>query len=160
MADIHRNAAHSHPWKLSDVVLFPALAMGGVIEWLFPLDIPFLPAPLRWILGAVLGVLGLGLITWSKRVLAAAGQPSLPGQATTRLVTAAPFSFSRNPNYLGALTIGLGAGLMLDAPWLIAATLVAGAILEFWMIRPEEAYLRKTFGAEYLAYCARVRRWL
>lgn len=142
------------------MVLFPAFAAGGVVEWFFPLSIPFLSAPLRWALGAVLAVSGVALIIWSKRALGAAGQPSLPGTPTTRLVTAAPFSFSRNPNYLGALTIGLGGALIVNAPWLIIAVLVAGAILQVWMIRPEERYLRRVFGAEYEAYCLRVRRWL
>jgi protein-S-isoprenylcysteine O-methyltransferase Ste14 len=29
-----------------------------------------------------------------------------------------------------------------------------------FQIRPEEAALTKLFGAEYAAYCAKVRRWL
>ncbi|MCC5991051.1 MAG: isoprenylcysteine carboxylmethyltransferase family protein [Rhodobacteraceae bacterium] len=160
MADRIPVSAHAYPWKISDVVLFPAFAAGGVIEWLFPLHIPFLPAPLRWTLGATLAALGVGLIIWSKRALDAAGQPSLPGTPTTRLVMTAPFSFSRNPNYLGALTTGLGGALLVNAPWLIVAGLVAGAILQVWMIRPEEVYLRSRFGAEYADYCRRVRRWL
>lgn len=153
-------SAHGHPWKISDVVLFPAFAVGGILEWLFPLRFPLLPDLLRWGMGLVLAITGAVLIGWSKRVLDAAGQPSLPGEPTTRLVTAAPFSFSRNPNYLGALTIGLGGSLGFDAPWLIVAGLAAGAILEIWMIRPEEAYLRRVFGAEYEDYCVQVRRWI
>ena len=160
MTEAPDDAAHSHAWKISDVVLFPAFAVGGIIEWFFPLSIPIAPAPLRWGLGAALALIGAGLIAWSKRVLDAAGQPSLPGVPTTRLVTAAPLSFSRNPNYLGALTIGLGGALIFDAPWIIAAGLVAGAVLEIWMIRPEESYLRRRFGVDYEAYCRRVRRWL
>lgn len=153
-------SAHSHPWKISDVVLFPAFALGGVLEWLFPLSFPVIPDLMRWIVGGILAAAGAGLIGWSKRVLDRADQPSLPGEATTRLVTDPPFSFSRNPNYLGALTIGLGGALLFDAPWLVAAGLVAGAILEVWMIRPEEAYLARVFGEEYVAYRKRVRRWL
>ncbi len=160
MADNTQTSAHMHPWKISDLVLFPAFAAGGVLEWFLPLHIPFPPAPMRWALGAALAVLGVGLIIWSKLVLDAAGQPSLPGTPTTRLVTTAPFSFSRNPNYLGALTIGLGGALLVNAPWLVVAGPVAGAILQVWMIRPEEAYLRSRFGAEYEDYCRHVRRWL
>ncbi len=42
--------------------------------------------------------------------------------------------------------------------WLLAAP-TAGA-LQVGVIAREEAYLERKFGPEYLAYKARVRRWL
>jgi len=33
-------------------------------------------------------------------------------------------------------------------------------VIDRFVIAREEAYLRRRFGAEYEAYCQRVRRWL
>ena len=44
--------------------------------------------------------------------------------------------------------------------WLLGLAPVALAIVYVTAVRPEEAYLEQKFGAEYLAYKRRVRRWL
>lgn len=105
------DAAHSDPWKISDVVIFPGLALGGLAEWLRPTSLG-LPDWLGWglRLGLVLG--GFALIQWSKRTLDAYAQPSLPGTPTTELVTNGAFARSRNPNYLGALMAVMGAAVL------------------------------------------------
>lgn len=156
---MNKNSAHSHPWKISDVVMFPALALAIVLEWFYPTEI----GPSRWLLtpiGAVLSIAGYLLIERSKRHLDSYNQPSLPGEPTTRLVTDGPFRFSRNPNYLGAIGIALGLAIAVDSTWFLAITFVCMAILDFWMIRPEEAYLREKFGDEYTAYQLQTRRWI
>jgi protein-S-isoprenylcysteine O-methyltransferase Ste14 len=33
-------------------------------------------------------------------------------------------------------------------------------ILDRWYVQFEETIMQQTFGADYTAYCARVRRWL
>lgn len=152
-------AAHSHPWKISDVVLFPMAALGLFAEWLWPGTL-YLWRPVGVVVGLALFVFGFWLIGRSKRELDRRDQPSLPGTPTTELVTTGPFAWSRNPNYLGAGLAGLGGAIGLDAPWLIGATLVAALILDVWMIRPEEAYLEAEFGETYREYRRRTRRWL
>ena len=153
------NAAHTHPWKISDVVLFPLAALGLLAEWLWP-GMLYLWRPAGIVLGLALFIFGFWLIGRSKKELDARAQPSLPGEPTTELVTTGPFAWSRNPNYLGAILAGLGGALALDAPWVIAATLLSAVILEVWMIRPEERYLAEVFGEGYAAYRARTRRWI
>ncbi|MEV8467055.1 isoprenylcysteine carboxylmethyltransferase family protein [Fluviibacterium sp. DFM31] len=151
--------AHAHPWKISDVVLFPLLAMGLVLEWVWPTTL-YLWRPIGGLLGVALFLFGFWLISRAKTELDKAHQPSLPGTATTQLVTTGPFAWSRNPNYLGAALAGIGGALALDSAWLVAATLLACAILEVWMIRPEERYLAERFAEEYQDYRRRTRRWL
>lgn len=79
---------------------------------------------------------------------------------TTALVTDGPNAFTRNPMYLGmagllaAHAVARGGVL----PLLPVAAFVA--VIDRVQIRPEEAALRELFGAEYAAYCARVRRWV
>jgi hypothetical protein len=38
-----QKAAHEHPWKLSDVVLFPALGIAIALEWLWPTELIGIP---------------------------------------------------------------------------------------------------------------------
>ncbi|MXQ09171.1 isoprenylcysteine carboxylmethyltransferase family protein [Alphaproteobacteria bacterium GH1-50] len=152
------SAAHENPWKISDVVIFPLIALGLTLEWFLPTSFGG-PRTLTLVAGLLIVGAGFGLITWSKRTLDASEQPSLPGAPTTELVTGGPFARSRNPNYLGAIVAILGGALAFDALWLIGAAFFAALVLDRWMIRPEETYLAETFGKTYADYAGRVRRW-
>jgi protein-S-isoprenylcysteine O-methyltransferase Ste14 len=44
--------------------------------------------------------------------------------------------------------------------WVLVLTPVAAWMLQRLAILPEEAYLERKFGDDYLAYKRRVRRWL
>jgi protein-S-isoprenylcysteine O-methyltransferase Ste14 len=154
------DAAHNHPWKISDVVMFPLLAIGIALEVSYP------TRPEGWLniatiaSGVFVIFLGFRLIDWSKASLDAADQPSLPGAPTTRLVTSNAFSFSRNPNYLGAILIALGITVFSQSLWFLALTVLGAVLLDRWMIAPEERYLAQVFGDEYTEYRAKVRRWI
>jgi protein-S-isoprenylcysteine O-methyltransferase Ste14 len=158
--DTHPPAAHHHPWKIGDVVVFPLALLGLAAEWLVPSHVPILPEVMRLAVGIALAVAGVAVIIWAKRSLAIASQPSLPGLPTTALVTDGAYRISRNPNYLGAIMGIFASGLVFDSVWLSASAIVSAVILHFWMIRPEEQYLSERFPADYAAYCKRVRRWL
>lgn len=154
-----QKSAHSHPWKISDVVIFPLLAIAFLSEWLWATEIG-LPRLIGVLIGGVLTCVGGALIFWTKVMFKKAAQGMGPGSAITTLITSGPFRFSRNPNYLGAGMALLGAAFLFDTLWPVATTLVTLAILDQWMIRPEEQYLSETFGQQYEAYRSRVRRWL
>ena len=76
------------------------------------------------------------------------------------LVRSGPFRFSRNPIYLGMVLILTGAALALGSatPWLIIPVFIW--VIARQVIAGEERKLTAEFGAEYLEYCTRVRRWL
>lgn len=153
-------AAHTHPWKISDVVIFPLLALAFLLEWFWPTHISILSSPFRIVIGLGLAISGGALIVWAKRTLDAAGQPNLPGTATTALLQDGAFGVSRNPNYLGAIVAVAGGGFLFGSLWVFAAVVISAIMLDRWMIRPEERYLASVFGSEYAQYCNRVRRWL
>jgi protein-S-isoprenylcysteine O-methyltransferase Ste14 len=76
------------------------------------------------------------------------------------LVVEGPYRFSRNPMYLGLLLALIGSLLMLGT---VTPALVIPAFV--WVITTqvilwEEERLQATFGDAYLAYKARVRRWI
>jgi protein-S-isoprenylcysteine O-methyltransferase Ste14 len=77
-----------------------------------------------------------------------------------KLFTDGPYSFSRNPLYLGGnVFIFLGAVLCLGSPSGVALTVVAIAATDL-MIRREEKQLARKFGPEWTRYKNRVRRWI
>lgn len=79
---------------------------------------------------------------------------------TNALVIDGLYRFSRNPMYLGLLMILAGWALYLGNILNVALLgLFVWAINEL-QIKPEEKALREKFGADYDAYCKRVRRWI
>lgn len=152
------------PTELPGVVALPVLiyagflALGLVLEWLWPTDI--LPEVLQYALAAPL-VLGGGLIVWlSQRTFERSGVRYDVRQAPGALVTAGPLRWSRNPGYLALSLIYLGLALGIDGAWLLGLYLPLHLVVRHGVIGREERYLEQRFGADYRAYKARVRRWL
>ena len=85
--------------------------------------------------------------------------PLKPTRAS-RLITGGAFRFTRNPIYLGDLLILAAIAVWLGQPANLALLAGFAWYIGRFQIRPEERALSKLFGAEYAAYCARVRRWL
>jgi len=84
-----------------------------------------------------------------------------PGMRTPpdRLVTTGPYTWCRNPMYLGHIIFLLGLTLTLQS--LFAGLLGAATVVWFhFRVRRDEARLRARFGEPYEAYCTRVRRWV
>src|SRR5262245_54720550 len=111
--------------------------------------------------GAALTVVGVGLSAWAaltfRRHRAEIGPSS---ETHSTLVASGPFRFSRNPMYLGALAVGVGAALLAGAwpMWLVPAALF---LLQNSVIIPfEERSMERTFGDAYRDYRSRVRRWI
>jgi protein-S-isoprenylcysteine O-methyltransferase Ste14 len=110
--------------------------------------------------GTVLAALALALILWAALLFRRAGTHIRPYLPSTRLVLAGPYRFTRNPMYLGMAGILLGAAVYAGSltPFIVIPAFM-GLIQERFIL-PEEAKLEAAFGAEYLSYKARVRRWL
>ena len=84
----------------------------------------------------------------------------MPTSPTTTVVETGVFRYSRNPIYL-ALTVALVAlGFVFASGWFLVVAPAAVFAVTRLAIAREEAYLARKFGAPYLAYMARVRRWL
>ena len=76
-----------------------------------------------------------------------------------RVLTTGPYAFSRNPMYLGHIIFMLGLSLSTGSK-LAWAILLANLPWFQSRVLYDEQRLREKFGAEYKAYCRRVRRWL
>ncbi len=155
------DSAHSNRWEISEVVFGIPFLISLALPWIVPLALP--SGILRLVLipvGAVLILLGVGLIVLARRELKQYGQPTDPGHPTSHIVQSGVFSISRNPLYLGIVIAVAGIGLAFNNLWILITLIPAIAACQVVLIAPEERYLQNKFGQEYLLYSASVHRWL
>jgi protein-S-isoprenylcysteine O-methyltransferase Ste14 len=120
---------------------------------------PFLPPIVALPLGIfciALGTIGFVAILAFRR----AGTSPNPWRPTTAMVTGGPYRLSRNPMYLGFTLLYLGAACWANSLWLLLFLPVILALMQQLVILREERYLERRFGAEYVGYRNRVRRWI
>ena len=111
-------------------------------------------------IGTIVLAAGLVLMAWGLATFARLRTSILPFKAARTLVIKPPYTFTRNPMYFGLLLAYLGAALATNWAWpLVFLPLVLGMMSGFVIAR-EERYLVAEFGADYEAYCRRVRRWI
>jgi protein-S-isoprenylcysteine O-methyltransferase Ste14 len=136
------------------------ILLGLGLNRLWPLEFG-LGAPARYWVGGtiVVGVL-LGLGLYSVILVRRTGQSENPWKPTTQIVDRGPFRFTRNPMYLQMVLGCVGFSILLANAWILLLTPVGAWVLHRFAILPEEAYLERTFGEQYLAYKRKVRRWL
>src|SRR5215218_8801600 len=89
-----------------------------------------------------------------------AGTPTNPYKPSSGIVTEGPFRYTRNPAYLSMTMVYAGVAFLARAPWALALLPVALGVIRRGVIEREERYLERKFGAEYVSYKARVRRWI
>ena len=140
------------------VYLLLGLALIVLLHLLLPL-MEIVPRPLSGP-GAVLFILGAAPAILVNQRFSQAGTTIVPLEVSKTLVTDGLFRYSRNPIYLGMTVSLLGAALFLGSlsPFVIAPLFIR--IIQTRFIVHEERILVETFGEEYRAYKAKVRRWL
>ena len=147
------------PWP---PLIYLTAAVGGLIaEVNYPL-----PWTTGWqatvlqYMGAILGIGALAVDVISAKTFAQHQTTILPHKAATNLITTGPFAWSRNPIYVGNTLLVLGAGLYFGKLWLVILAPVAAMITQKLAIEREEKHLAEKFGAAWVEYAAKVRRWL
>lgn len=152
-------------------VLFTAIGPGVLAGW-----VPYLLSgdrPLRggaWRLGWIPVVLGAAVLgACVIRFLLAGGTPApfvlrrvraMIGEEPAQLVCGGLYRYSRNPMYVGALSVIFGQALLF-ASW--AAALYGLGVFTFFhlsVLRIEEPHLRARQGAQWDEYALRTPRWL
>jgi protein-S-isoprenylcysteine O-methyltransferase Ste14 len=85
--------------------------------------------------------------------------PMKPGSSSSLVVTGI-YSVTRNPMYLGVLLVLLAWAIYLANP--LTVLFLPGFVwyMGRYQIEPEEQALTSLFGQKYIAYAARVRRWI
>jgi protein-S-isoprenylcysteine O-methyltransferase Ste14 len=138
------------------------ILIGIGINHLWPIDVEF-PFPKIWrysVGGAIIAGALFCLGLWSVVLFRQSGQSENPWKPTPQLVDRGPFRITRNPMYLQMILICVGIAVILGNVWILIMTPFSAWALQRFAILPEEVYLERKFGAQYLAYKHRVRRWL
>jgi protein-S-isoprenylcysteine O-methyltransferase Ste14 len=144
-------------------LLFTVLVPGTVgvtVPWLLAGDGPLASGALLVLAGALLAA-GGGLYAWTVWDFATYGRGTpAPIDAPRRLVVRGLYRWTRNPMYVGVLSVILGHAALLRAWELVAYAAAVALAFHLFVVLYEEPHLRRVFGAGYEAYCARVPRWL
>jgi len=78
----------------------------------------------------------------------------------SKLATAGPYSWTRNPLYVGSFLLTVGFAIM-SASWIAALVLIVPSLVIYPnVIRNEEAHLGRLFPEDFRSYCSRVPRFL
>ncbi|WP_132553670.1 methyltransferase family protein [Rhizobium azibense] len=136
-----------------------ALIGGFALDWLYRL--PFLPTAMpAGALGGIVFLAGLALLVWAAGTFRRAGTQIQTTRPTSTIVEEGPYRFTRNPIYIGMFLGLIGVAIAIDSLWLILVLVPFYLVIRYGVVAREEAYLERKFGDVYLAYKARVRRWL
>jgi protein-S-isoprenylcysteine O-methyltransferase Ste14 len=110
--------------------------------------------------GIIIGGVGAVIALWCVFTFAFVGKGTpAPFDPPRRLVIRGPYRFVRNPMYIGAALALAGAALFYGTMSLLIYAGVFLLAMHLFVVGYEEPTLRRTFGAEYEAYCRQVRRW-
>jgi len=140
------------------LVYLATIVTGSVLEFAWPTA--FIPRGFAAPVGSALVVAAVMLFFYSVAKFRAAGTPVPGNRPTTAIVRTGIYGFSRNPIYVAFSLLQLGIAAWVNSLWLIATLIVAIVLMTIVVIPREERYLERKFGAEYLDYKARVRRWI
>ncbi len=112
----------------------------------------------------VLGLLivsgGTGLSFYAAALFQARGTTKNPKGEATALVAEMPYTFTRNPMYLGVTLILFGFAVFFGSIAMLLAPIAFVVIIDRMVIPLEEQNMERLFGAQYTDYQTRVRRWL
>ena len=140
------------------LLLALVLVVGFLARWLVPLN--FLPRGLSMSIGPSVTAASFAWFFWAVYTMRTGGASIPTHEPTNAIVVRGPFRFSRNPIYLSMLLLQVGTSIWANSLWFLGLAIVSGVLLRWGVILREERYLEHKFGAEYLSYKGRVRRWL
>lgn len=160
MTDSDTSLQPDHP----DVLIKPPYMFGGALVFscllemfwggdIFSWGVQFFLGCIMLASGGVLMAVCLSLFNKNQTNIS-------PHRSTTTLITAGPYRYSRNPIYIGLFLLYAGLCVLFDIAWGYALGFALFYVMNRFVIDREESYLARKFGAEYLDYKIRVRRWL
>jgi protein-S-isoprenylcysteine O-methyltransferase Ste14 len=142
-------------------LVYGAAVLAGLAleRWIWPLPLPLGETTAHYA-GWALMLPGLALLAWAMRSFARANTAIVPYNTTTSIVPAGPYRFSRNPMYIAMAVIQSAFAVMFATAWIFILLPPVLLFIRHGVIAREERYLERKFGAGYLDYKNKVRRWL
>ena len=137
------------------VILLASIVFQIILLFSFPISVD-----LSSLLGLILILSGISLVFVSFRFMRKMKTTFIPDGTPEVLISSGPFKFSRNPIYLGMLTILVGAAFLMSSLSAIIIAFVFGIIINFTWIAHEEKKLHELFSEDWENYSSKVRRWI
>jgi protein-S-isoprenylcysteine O-methyltransferase Ste14 len=140
------------------------LVMPGTVAVYLPLWLlagePSAVGPSLW-LGALLIAAGASVYLWCVWDFATFGRGTpAPIDAPKKLVVRGLYRYTRNPMYVGVVTVIAGWALVYRSATLLGYGAIVATCFTVFVVLYEEPHLSRVFGAEYDDYKRRVGRWL
>jgi protein-S-isoprenylcysteine O-methyltransferase Ste14 len=112
------------------------------------------------VVGGALVALGIGLLVFAVRTMRRAHTHVSPYKPTIVILSSGPYGFSRNPIYVAFAITYVGVAFCANTMWPLLLLPILVLFISVFVITREERYLEGKFGAPYVAYKSRVRRWV
>lgn len=136
----------------------------GALMWGAARYVPGIVARNSWhlIVAAAIVVVGVlfaiaGVISFRRAKTTV--NPLAPEKASS-LVASGIYRYTRNPMYVGIALVLLAWAVFLLSPVALLGVVAFILYLNRFQIAPEERALESLFGAQFVSYKSRVRRWL
>ena len=144
-------------------LLFTFMAPGTVavlVPWLITSRVPASSGP-ALVLALILFSLGGAIYAWCVWDFASFGRGTpAPIDAPKKLVVRGLYRSTRNPMYLGVLSVILAWVVLFQAASLAAYAIFVATAFHLFILFYEEPHLERVFGREYASYKSEVGRWL
>src|SRR5579863_7283030 len=111
-------------------------------------------------IGLLFVAVGAGVSSYAAAIFQARDTTKKPWGEPTQFVVQAPFTWTRNPMYLGLTATLFGLAVFFGSIVMLAAPVVFFAVIDRLVIPREEETMERRFGQDYRDYSYRVRRWL
>ncbi|MEA3339981.1 MAG: isoprenylcysteine carboxylmethyltransferase family protein [Chloroflexota bacterium] len=117
--------------------------------------------PTLWnLLGIIPLALGVVINLIADKAFHEANTTVKPFKESTTLITTGVFQVSRNPMYLGFVSILIGIGVLMGSLTPYVIILAFAIFMDRMYIRVEERMIAGKFGAEWEEYKRSTRKWL
>ncbi len=148
---------------LTNIKIHPPLLAGALV--LVTLVLHFILPEERtvgWeqVIGLLTVVAGVGAMFYAAAIFQARETTKNPYGEPAAFVAQPPYTWTRNPMYLGFATALLGLAVFFGSIVMLVAPAVFYAVIDRLVIPREEETMERLFGQDYLAYKDRVRRWI
>ncbi|MBV8773310.1 MAG: isoprenylcysteine carboxylmethyltransferase family protein, partial [Deltaproteobacteria bacterium] len=116
--------------------------------------------PFHQFVGLLLVAIGSALVSYAAALFAAGETTRNPYGEPATLVIGPPYTFTRNPMYVGLTAVLLGFATFFGSPTMLLAPIVFAVVIDRMVIPQEEGTMERIYGERYRDYKSRVQRWL
>jgi protein-S-isoprenylcysteine O-methyltransferase Ste14 len=112
------------------------------------------------VIGLLLVAVGAGLSSFAAAIFQARDTTRNPYGDPGTFVVQAPYTWTRNPMYLGITSALLGLAIFFGSIVMLLAPIAFFIVIDRMVIPREEETMERLFGEQYVDYKNRVRRWV